>query len=120
MIAPATIAAAGRQHPSPGSYSSVQAAFLRVERTGWPRLPRLFEQQFWKEGVPMKMKFLSAAVLAASLLGLGGCATMDRTTVGTVGGAAVGGLVGSAVGGTGGALIGAAGGAYLGHEAARR
>ena len=68
----------------------------------------------------MKTKILSAAVLAASLLGLGGCATMDRTTVGTVGGAAVGGLVGSAVGGTGATILGAGAGAYLGNQAAKR
>jgi osmotically inducible lipoprotein OsmB len=68
----------------------------------------------------MKTKFVAAALLAASLMGLGGCATMDRTTVGTVGGAVVGGLVGDAVGGTGGAILGAAGGAYLGNRAARR
>lgn len=68
----------------------------------------------------MKTKFLSAAVLAASLLGLGGCATMDRTTVGTVGGAVVGGVLGDAVAGTGGAIAGAAAGAYLGNNAAKR
>jgi osmotically inducible lipoprotein OsmB len=68
----------------------------------------------------MKTKFLSAAVLAASLLGLGGCASMDRTTVGTVGGAVVGGLVGSAVGGTGATILGAGAGAYLGNQAAKR
>ena len=68
----------------------------------------------------MKTKIISAAVLAASLLGLGGCATMDRSTVGTVGGAVVGGLVGSAVGGTGATILGAGAGAYLGHEAAKR
>lgn len=68
----------------------------------------------------MKTKIISAAVLAVSLLGLGGCATMDRSTVGTVGGAVVGGLVGSAVGGTGATILGAGAGAYLGHEAAKR
>lgn len=68
----------------------------------------------------MKTKIISAAILAASLLGLGGCATMDRSTVGTVGGAVVGGLVGSAVGGTGATILGAGAGAYLGHEAAKR
>jgi osmotically inducible lipoprotein OsmB len=73
-----------------------------------------------KEGDPMKTKFISAAVLAVSLLALGGCATMDRQTVGTVGGAVVGGLVGSAVGGTGATILGAGAGAYLGHEAAKR
>lgn len=68
----------------------------------------------------MKTKIISAAVLAASLLGLGGCASMDRTTVGTVGGAVVGGLVGSAVGGTGATIVGAGAGALIGHEAAKR
>jgi osmotically inducible lipoprotein OsmB len=68
----------------------------------------------------MKTKILSAAVLAASLLGLGGCATMDRTTVGTVGGAVAGGLVGSAIGGTGATILGAGAGAYLGNQAAKR
>jgi len=64
----------------------------------------------------MKTKLLSAAVLAASLLGLGGCATMDRQTVGTVGGAVVGGLVGDAVGGTGATILGAGAGALLGNQ----
>jgi osmotically inducible lipoprotein OsmB len=68
----------------------------------------------------MKTKMMSAAVLAVSLLGLGGCATMDRTTVGTVGGAVVGGLVGSAVGGTTATVIGAGAGALLGNQAAKR
>jgi outer membrane lipoprotein SlyB len=54
----------------------------------------------------MKTKFIAAVVTAVSLLGLGGCATMDRTTVGTVGGAVVGGLVGSA--------------ALAGHELSKR
>lgn len=68
----------------------------------------------------MKTKFIAAVVTAASLMGLGGCATMDRTTVGTVGGAVVGGLVGSAVGGTGATLLGAGAGAYLGNQAAKK
>jgi osmotically inducible lipoprotein OsmB len=68
----------------------------------------------------MKTKFISAAVLAVSMLGLGGCATMDRTTVGTVGGAVVGGVLGDAVAGTGGAIAGAAAGAYLGNKAAKK
>lgn len=68
----------------------------------------------------MKTKILSAAVLAASLLGLGGCATMDRQTVGTVGGAVVGGVVGNAIGGgTAGTLLGAGAGAYLGNQATK-
>jgi osmotically inducible lipoprotein OsmB len=70
----------------------------------------------------MKTKFLASIVTAAALMGLGGCAStgMDRTTVGTVGGAVVGGLVGSAVGGTGATLLGAGAGAYLGNQAAKR
>lgn len=69
----------------------------------------------------MKTKILSAALLAVSLLGLGGCATWDdRTTLGTAGGAVVGGLVGSAIGGTGATIAGAAVGGVLGHEASRR
>ena len=68
----------------------------------------------------MKTKFIAAVVTAASLLGLGGCATMDRTTVGTVGGAVVGGLVGSAVGGTGATILGAGAGALAGHELSKR
>ena len=64
----------------------------------------------------MKTKILSAAVLAASLLGLGGCATMDRQTVGTVGGAVVGGLVGSSIGGTGATILGAGAGAIAGNQ----
>ncbi|HEX2547578.1 MAG TPA: glycine zipper 2TM domain-containing protein [Ramlibacter sp.] len=67
----------------------------------------------------MKTKFLSAAVLAASMLGLGGCATMDRQTVGTVGGAVVGGVVGNAIGGTGATILGAGAGALLGNQATK-
>lgn len=68
----------------------------------------------------MKTRIAAAVLAAASLIGLGGCATMDRTTVGTVGGAVVGGLVGDAVLGTPGAIAGALGGAYLGNKAAQR
>ena len=64
----------------------------------------------------MKTKIISAAVLAVSLLGLGGCATMDRQTVGTVGGAVVGGALGSAVGGTGATILGAGAGALAGNQ----
>ena len=67
----------------------------------------------------MKIKLI-AATLAATLLGLGGCANMDRETVGTVGGAVLGGVVGDAVAGTGGAIVGGATGAYLGNKAAKR
>jgi osmotically inducible lipoprotein OsmB len=64
----------------------------------------------------MKTKFIAAVLTAASLMGLGGCATMDRTTVGTVGGAVVGGLLGDAVGGTGATILGAGVGALAGRE----
>ena len=67
----------------------------------------------------MKTRIISAAIVAASLLGLGGCATMDRQTTGTVGGAVVGGLVGNAVGGTGGAILGAGAGALIGNQVTR-
>jgi osmotically inducible lipoprotein OsmB len=65
----------------------------------------------------MKTK-LAAAVLAASVMGLTGCASMDRQTAGTVGGAVVGGVVGDAlIGGTLGTVGGAAAGAYIGNRA---
>lgn len=64
----------------------------------------------------MKTKIVSAVLLSASLLGLGGCATMDRQTVGTVGGAVVGGVVGNSVGGTGATILGAGAGALVGRE----
>ena len=68
----------------------------------------------------MKTK-IAAAALAASLLGLTGCAGMDRQTAGTVGGAVAGGVVGDAlIGGPLGTVGGAAAGAYLGNEATRR
>ena len=67
----------------------------------------------------MSKKFIAAAVTAASLLGLGGCATMDRQTVGTVGGAVVGGLVGDAIGGTGATILGAGAGALAGRHLTR-
>ena len=68
----------------------------------------------------MKTRLIAVVLTTASLLGLGGCATMDRTTVGTVGGAVVGGVVGSAIGGTGATILGAGAGAYLGNQAAKR
>ena len=68
----------------------------------------------------MKTKLIAAAALAASLVGLSGCATMDRQTAGTVGGAVVGGVVGDAVvGGPLGTLGGAAAGAYIGNKATK-
>lgn len=66
----------------------------------------------------MKTKLIAAAVVAASL-GLGGCATMDRQTVGTVGGAVVGGVIGNSLGGTGATILGAGAGAYLGNQATK-
>ena len=69
----------------------------------------------------MKTKILAAAIAAASLMGLAGCAGMDRETAGTVGGAAGGGVVGNALtGSTLGTVGGAAAGAYLGNNAAKR
>jgi osmotically inducible lipoprotein OsmB len=64
----------------------------------------------------MKTKFIAAVVTAVSLMGLGGCATMDRQTVGTVGGAVAGGVVGNAVGGTGATILGAGAGALVGNQ----
>jgi osmotically inducible lipoprotein OsmB len=72
-----------------------------------------------REVYPMKTKILAAA-LAASLISLTGCGTMDRNTAGTVGGAVVGGVVGDAViGGPAGTLGGAAAGAYIGNKATK-
>jgi osmotically inducible lipoprotein OsmB len=79
----------------------------------------LSNDPIWKV-FTMKTKFIAAVVTAVSLMGLGGCATMDRTTVGTVGGAVVGGALGSVVGGTGATILGAGAGAYLGNQAAKR
>ena len=64
----------------------------------------------------MKTKFIAAVVTAVSLMGQGGCATIDRQTVGTVGGAVAGGLVGNAVGGTGATILGAGAGALVGNQ----
>jgi osmotically inducible lipoprotein OsmB len=64
----------------------------------------------------MKTKLIAAAVTSVALLGLGGCATMDRQTVGTVGGAVVGGVAGSAIGGTGATILGAGAGALIGNQ----
>jgi osmotically inducible lipoprotein OsmB len=68
----------------------------------------------------MKSK-LFTATLAAFLVTLGGCGTMDRNTAGTVGGAAVGGVAGNAVSGgsTLGTIGGAAAGAYIGNKATK-
>jgi osmotically inducible lipoprotein OsmB len=54
------------------------------------------------------------------VMGLSGCANMDRQTAGTVGGAVIGGVVGDAVlGGTLGTLGGAAAGAVIGNQATK-
>jgi osmotically inducible lipoprotein OsmB len=70
----------------------------------------------------MKTKIIAAALAAASLIGLAGCAGMDRETADTVGGAAIGGVAGSAL--TGGSAVGTVGGAalggYIGNNAAKR
>ena len=69
----------------------------------------------------MKTRMIAAAALAASLMGLTGCGTMDRQTAGTVGGAVLGGVVGDAViGGPVGVIGGAAAGAYIGNQATKR
>ncbi len=61
-----------------------------------------------------------AAVAAAAVMGLSGCANMDRQTAGTIGGAVVGGVVGDAlIGGTLGTVGGAAAGAVIGNQATK-
>jgi osmotically inducible lipoprotein OsmB len=63
-----------------------------------------------------QMKTILAA-LAAILMGLTGCANIDRQTAGTVGGAVVGGVVGDAVTSNPvGTIGGAAAGAYIGNR----
>jgi osmotically inducible lipoprotein OsmB len=58
-----------------------------------------------------------AAVAAAAVMGLSGCASMDRQTAGTVGGAVVGGVAGNAlIGGPVGTVGGAAAGALIGNQ----
>ena len=67
----------------------------------------------------MKTKLMAAAI-AATLIGLTGCGSMDRNTAGTVGGAVAGGVVGNAlIGGTAGTVGGAAAGAYIGNKATK-
>jgi osmotically inducible lipoprotein OsmB len=62
----------------------------------------------------MNTKIL-AAVAAAAVMGLSGCANMDRQTAGPVGG-----VVGDALlGGTLGTVGGAAAGAYIGNQATK-
>ena len=67
----------------------------------------------------MNTKIL-AAVAAATVMGLSGCANMDRQTAGTVGGAVLGGVAGDALlGGPLGTVGGAAAGAYIGNQATK-
>ena len=68
----------------------------------------------------MKTRLVAAAI-AASLLGLTGCANMDRQTAGTVGGAVLGGVAGDAlIGGPLGTVGGAAAGTYIGNQATKK
>lgn len=67
----------------------------------------------------MKSKLL-AAIAAVSVLGLAGCANVDRPTAGALGGAVIGGAIGHAVGKSTGATIGgAAVGAAVGTQVVR-
>ena len=51
------------------------------------------------------------------MMGLTGCASMDKQTAGTVGGAVIGGVAGNAlIGGPIGTVGGAAAGAYVGNQ----
>ena len=64
---------------------------------------------------------LLAAVVAASVIGLSGCASMDRQTAGTVGGAANGTQRAARQGAADHtAHDGAAAGAYIGNQATKR
>lgn len=57
------------------------------------------------------------AVLLASVLGLGGCAGMNKQERGTATGAVIGGAAGAVLGGgIGGTAAGAAVGGVIGHE----
>ena len=71
-------------------------------------------------GDVMKSKFVGAALTAAALLGLGGCAGMDRQSQNTFGGAVVGSVVGGTMAGRGGVIVGAGAGAVIGNQLARR
>lgn len=67
------------------------------------------------------MKNMILAALAASMVGLAGCASIDRETAGTVGGAVLGGVAGNALfGNTAGTVGGAAAGAYIGNKATKK
>lgn len=68
----------------------------------------------------MNSKFVGAVVTAAAMLGLGGCAGMDRQSQSTFGGAVVGSVVGGTMAGRGGVIVGAGAGAIIGNQMTRR
>jgi osmotically inducible lipoprotein OsmB len=128
LAVPCNASADACSHRSHRSHEATTTAVKRfLQFLHWPgsyigstsRCERRCRHALQMKEIPVKAKIVSAALLAACLVGLGGCATMDRQTVGTVGGAAVGGLLGNSVGGTAGTVLGAGAGAYLGHEATK-
>ncbi len=62
---------------------------------------------------------LAFLTLSAAFM-LGGCSSMSRQEVGTVGGAAVGAVAGSVVGGTAAVVGGAVIGGIVGHEVSKK
>ena len=66
-------------------------------------------------------KYSVAAVAAALLIGLGGCAGMSTQDKGTATGAVLGGVAGNVLGGGGilGTAAGAAVGGVVGHEVSK-
>lgn len=61
-------------------------------------------------------KLTTLALAGAFVLGLSGCANMERDTAGAVGGSAAGALVGTVLGGPVATIIGAGAGAFLGDQ----
>lgn len=62
-------------------------------------------------------KYSASAIVAALLIGLGGCAGMSRQDQGTATGAVIGGVAGNVLGGgLLGTAAGAAVGGVVGHE----
>jgi osmotically inducible lipoprotein OsmB len=70
----------------------------------------------------MNIRLISTAIVATTLIAMGGCSSNPtRQQVGTATGAVVGGVVGNAVlGGPLGTLGGAAAGAVIGNEVGKR
>ena len=67
-----------------------------------------------------KHRSLTLAAVAATLLALGGCSSLDSRQTSTIAGAVVGGTVGHVlIGGPLATVGGAAAGAYIGNEAAK-